>query len=59
MSHPASPDSVHTFPSIDVLLFPSYDGKIKDFNFGSLVRTDSREEYSERNTIFGVSRYYS
>ncbi|PFH47596.1 hypothetical protein AMATHDRAFT_6587 [Amanita thiersii Skay4041] len=29
-----------------------YEKKIKDFNFGSLIRTDSREEYGEANTIF-------
>lgn len=31
----------------------SYEKKITDYNFGSLIRTDAREEYSERNTIFG------
>ena len=25
---------------------------MKDYNFGSLIRTDAREEYSETNTIF-------
>ncbi|RDX55360.1 DUF757-domain-containing protein [Polyporus arcularius HHB13444] len=29
-----------------------YEKKIKDYNFGSLIRTDAREEYSETNTIF-------
>ncbi|KAH9928010.1 DUF757-domain-containing protein [Epithele typhae] len=29
-----------------------YEKKVKDFNFGSLIRTDAREEYSETNTIF-------
>ncbi|TCD63655.1 hypothetical protein EIP91_005135 [Steccherinum ochraceum] len=30
----------------------SYEKKIKDYNFGSLIRTDSRDEYGEKNTIF-------
>ncbi|THU97523.1 DUF757-domain-containing protein [Dendrothele bispora CBS 962.96] len=30
----------------------SYEKKVKDYNFGSLIRTDAREEYGERNTIF-------
>ncbi|KAK7442052.1 hypothetical protein VKT23_016327 [Stygiomarasmius scandens] len=30
----------------------SYEKKVKDHNFGSLIRTDAREEYGERNTIF-------
>ncbi|KAJ6625071.1 DUF757-domain-containing protein [Mycena sp. CBHHK59/15] len=30
----------------------SYKKKIKDYNFGSLIRTDSRQEYGESNTIF-------
>jgi len=30
----------------------SYEKKITDYNFGSLIRTDAREEYSEKNTIF-------
>lgn len=30
-----------------------YETKVKDFNFGSLIRTDARKEYSETNTIFG------
>ncbi|KIK96081.1 hypothetical protein PAXRUDRAFT_826352 [Paxillus rubicundulus Ve08.2h10] len=29
-----------------------YEKKVKDFNFGSLIRTDARQEYSEINTIF-------
>ena len=32
-----------------------YEKIIKDHNFGSLIRTDSEGEYSERNTIFGLS----
>ncbi|KAJ7291455.1 hypothetical protein C8J57DRAFT_216474 [Mycena rebaudengoi] len=32
----------------------SYKNKkeIKDYNFGSLIRTDARQEYGETNTIF-------
>jgi len=30
----------------------SYEKKVKDYNFGSLIRTDARDEYGERNTIF-------
>ncbi|KIK27241.1 hypothetical protein PISMIDRAFT_675106 [Pisolithus microcarpus 441] len=30
----------------------AYEKKVKDFNFGSLIRTDARLEYSETNTIF-------
>ncbi|KAJ2967384.1 hypothetical protein NUW54_g13519 [Trametes sanguinea] len=30
-----------------------YEKKIQDYNFGSLIRTDARQEYSETNTIFG------
>jgi len=30
----------------------SYEKKIKDYNFGSLIRTDARQEYAEANTIF-------
>ena len=31
----------------------AYKDKIKDYNFGSLIRTDANDEYSEKNTIFG------
>lgn len=30
-----------------------YEKKVKDYNFGSLIRTDARQEYGEVNTIFG------
>ncbi|KAJ7856553.1 DUF757-domain-containing protein [Mycena leptocephala] len=30
----------------------SYKKKVKDYNFGSLIRTDARQEYGEKNTIF-------
>lgn len=29
-----------------------YDGKIEDFNFGTLLRADCKREYSQENTIF-------
>ncbi|KZT11818.1 DUF757-domain-containing protein [Laetiporus sulphureus 93-53] len=29
-----------------------YEKKVKDYNFGSLIRTDAREEYGEKSTIF-------
>jgi len=29
-----------------------YEGKIKDFNFGSLIRTDAEDEYGQDNSIF-------
>lgn len=32
----------------------SYKDKVKDYNFGSLIRTDSTGEYGEMNTIFGT-----
>ncbi|KAJ7764636.1 DUF757-domain-containing protein [Mycena maculata] len=30
----------------------AYRKKVKDYNFGSLIRTDARQEYGEKNTIF-------
>ncbi|KAJ3774696.1 DUF757-domain-containing protein [Lentinula raphanica] len=30
----------------------SYEKKVKDHNFGSLIRMDARDEYAEKNTIF-------
>ena len=32
-----------------------YKDTVKDYNFGSLIRTDANDEYGERNTIFGKS----
>ncbi|KAG7096034.1 hypothetical protein E1B28_006715 [Marasmius oreades] len=29
-----------------------YEKKVQEYNFGSLIRTDAREEYGEKNTIF-------
>ncbi|KAJ7882414.1 hypothetical protein B0H14DRAFT_2703759 [Mycena olivaceomarginata] len=37
----------------------SYKKKVKDYNFGSLIRTDACQEYGENNTIFGASRAWS
>ena len=31
----------------------SYKGKVTDYNFGCLIRSDARGEYGEQNTIFG------
>jgi len=30
----------------------SYKEKVKDYNFGCLIRTDAKSEYGEKNTIF-------
>ncbi|KAG5637665.1 hypothetical protein H0H81_003686 [Sphagnurus paluster] len=30
----------------------AYEKKVKDHNFGCLIRTDARQEYGETNTIF-------
>lgn len=30
-----------------------YEKKVKDHNFGSLIRMNCEDEYSETNTIFG------
>ena len=31
-----------------------YEGKVTDHNFGSLIRMNAEEEYSESNTVFGA-----
>ncbi|KAI8344225.1 hypothetical protein BC941DRAFT_6529 [Chlamydoabsidia padenii] len=31
-----------------------YEKRVKEFNFGSLVRIDARDDYTEQNTMFGV-----
>jgi len=41
--------------STNPLTSHSYKDKVKDYNFGSLIRTDARDEYGEKNTIFGMS----
>lgn len=30
-----------------------YEKKVQEHNFGSLLRKDANEEYTEQNTIFG------
>ncbi|KAF9001198.1 polysaccharide biosynthesis-domain-containing protein [Cyathus striatus] len=30
----------------------TYKDKVKEYNFGSLIRTDANDEYGEKNTIF-------
>lgn len=48
-------DLSHVFP-----LFSwndRYKDKVKDYNFGSLIRTNSSEEYGETNTIFGEPHF--
>lgn len=39
---------------VDNLPNQRYEKKVKDYNFGSLIRTDARQEYGEMNTIFGT-----
>ena len=34
--------------------FRRYKDKVTDHNFGSLIRMNADEEYSESNTIFGA-----
>jgi len=43
------------FPFAEQRLFSCnrYEKKVKDYNFGSLIRTDAKQEYGEKNTIFG------
>ena len=33
-----------------------YDEKIEDYNFGAMVRSDAKAEYSEKDTIFGMAK---
>ena len=51
LSYPRSPSRVDIKPCLG-----RYDGKVTDHNFGSLIRTNAEEEYSESNTIFGALR---
>jgi hypothetical protein len=39
-------------------LWYSYKDKVKDYNFGSLIRMDARDEYAETNTIFGAFFFF-
>lgn len=34
-----------------------YEKTIEDYNFGSLIRTDCKDEYSQHNSIFGTSLF--
>lgn len=56
---PHPPSSLHAgrFQSLTLDLPFSYEKKIKDYNFGSLIRTDARQEYAEANTIFGTRHF--
>ncbi|KAF7728591.1 polysaccharide biosynthesis domain containing protein 1 [Apophysomyces ossiformis] len=31
-----------------------YEKRVNEFNFGSLIRIDARDDYTEQNTMFGV-----
>ncbi|KAL1934333.1 hypothetical protein VTP01DRAFT_6515 [Rhizomucor pusillus] len=31
-----------------------YEKRVNEFNFGTLIRIDCREDYTEQNTMFGV-----
>ncbi|CAO3648678.1 unnamed protein product [Cunninghamella echinulata] len=31
-----------------------YEKRVKEFNFGTLIRIDARDDYTEQNTMFGV-----
>ncbi|ORY95542.1 putative polysaccharide biosynthesis protein [Syncephalastrum racemosum] len=31
-----------------------YEKKVNEFNFGTLIRIDCRDDYTEQNTMFGV-----
>ncbi|CAO3662033.1 unnamed protein product [Rhizopus stolonifer] len=31
-----------------------YEKRVNEFNFGSLIRIDCRDDYTEQNTMFGV-----
>jgi hypothetical protein len=32
-----------------------YENKVKDYNFGTMLRRDPKTEYGEAETIFGIS----
>lgn len=36
-----------------------YEKRVKEFNFGSLVRIDARDDYTEQNTMFGKLTFIS
>ncbi|VEU20668.1 DEKNAAC101561 [Brettanomyces naardenensis] len=35
-------------------LFKTFEKKVEDYNFGTLIRVDASEEYTQENSIFGV-----
>ena len=49
--------SLFPFRRISDLIFLDIEDKVIDHNFGSLIRMNSEEEYSESNTIFSVFRH--
>jgi hypothetical protein len=36
----------------------SYEKKIDDYNFGTMLRSNPKEEYEQNNTIFGTQALY-
>lgn len=36
------------------LFINKYENKVADFNFGTLIRTDAADEYTQFNTTFGT-----
>jgi hypothetical protein len=34
----------------------SYEGKVDDYNFGTMLRANAAEEYGQEGTIFGRPR---
>lgn len=37
------------------LFINKYEKRVNEYNFGSLIRIDCREDYTEENTMFGKS----
>ncbi|KAJ7683634.1 hypothetical protein B0H14DRAFT_3676164 [Mycena olivaceomarginata] len=60
---PAPSLCIPSSPSVHPCRAPAppspYKKKVKDYNLGSLIRTDARQEYGENNTIFGTLRAWS
>ena len=48
--------SLPLYLKLDKHQISRYEGKVTDHNFGSLIRMNAEEEYSESNTIFGAFR---
>lgn len=36
------------------LFINKYEKRVNEYNFGSLIRIDCRDDYTEQNTMFGV-----